>query len=55
MELHLTHSAVGSEASGSGSGGVTPLTGPPAATVSVSKVVPQFAQTWLKQQPGVQL
>ncbi len=32
-----------------------PVTVPPFVRVSGSKVVPQSAQTWLKQQLGVQL
>jgi hypothetical protein len=34
---------------------MTPLSTPPAGWVSGSKVAPQLPQTWLKQQPGVQV
>jgi hypothetical protein len=42
-------------ASGNGSGGAAPESAPPAGVVAGSKVVPQSAHTWLKQQLGVQL
>jgi hypothetical protein len=53
VESHLAQAAVGSAASGRGSGGSTPLTVRPVARVTGSKVVPQPAHTWLKQQLGV--
>jgi hypothetical protein len=49
------HATVGSDASGSGSGGSTPVSVSPMATVAGSNVVWQSLQTWLKQQFGVQL
>jgi hypothetical protein len=55
MELQRAHSAVGSDASGKGWGGTIPVADAPVAVVTVSKVAPQAEQTWLKQQPGVQL
>jgi len=55
VESHRMQAAVGSAASGNGLGGVTPESTPPFAFVTGSKVVPQFEQTWLKQQLGVQL
>jgi hypothetical protein len=55
VESHRAQAAVGSAASGSGSGGAIPESAPPVAVVTGSKVVPQSAQTWLKQQLGVQL
>jgi hypothetical protein len=55
VESHLAQAAVGSAASGRGSGGTTPETILPVAAVSGSKVVPQSEHTWLKQQLGVQL
>jgi hypothetical protein len=54
VESHRTQAAVGSAASGKGSGGKTPDNTSPDAWVTGSKVVPQSAQTWLKQQFGVQ-
>ena len=55
MESHLAQAAVGSAASGGGSGGLIPSTVRPVSLVTGSKVVPQLEQTWLKQQLGVQL
>lgn len=49
------HSAVGSLASGSGSGAATSRDAPPLRLVAGSNVAPQELQTWLKQQFGVQL
>jgi hypothetical protein len=54
VESQRAHAAVGLVASGSGSGGVTLAADSPEACVTGSKVVPQFPQTWLKQQFGVQ-
>jgi len=54
MESHRTQAAVGSVESGKGSGGSTPEAVSPAECVTGSNVVPQEAQTWLKQQFGVQ-
>ena len=47
--------AVGSAASGRGSGGTIPVRVPPTAVVAGSKVAPHSEHTWLKQQFGVQL
>jgi hypothetical protein len=55
VESHRAQAAVGSAASGRGSGGTIPESILPVAVVTGSKVVPHSAQTWLKQQFGVQL
>lgn len=55
MESHTAQAAVGSAASGRGSGGTIPESVPPFAAVTVSNVVPHSEHTWLKQQFGVQL
>jgi len=55
VDSHFAHPTVGSEASGSGSGGFAPHSVPPVARVAGSKVAPQSLHTWLKQQAGVQL
>jgi len=47
MESHRAQAAVGSAASGSGSGGTIPERVPPVAVVTGSKVVPHSAHTWL--------
>ena len=45
VESHRAQAAVGSEASGRGSGGATAARTPPVATVTGSKVVPQPEHT----------
>jgi hypothetical protein len=55
VESQRAQAAVGSAASGRGSGGTTPLSVPPFAFVTGSNVAPHSAHTWLKQQFGVQL
>ncbi len=55
VESQTAQAAVGSAASGRGSGGTIPESVPPFAVVTVSNVVPHSEHTWLKQQFGVQL
>jgi hypothetical protein len=55
VESQRAQATVGLAASGSGRGGTVPDSVPPARVVAGSNVVPQSAQTWLKQQLGVQL
>jgi hypothetical protein len=47
VESHRAQAAVGSAASGSGSGGTIPERILPVAVVTGSNVVPHSAQTWL--------
>jgi hypothetical protein len=53
VESQRAQATAGSVASGSGSGATTPPAVRPVAWVTGSKVVPQPAHTWLKQQFGV--
>ncbi|HUB34236.1 MAG TPA: hypothetical protein VMA31_14440 [Bryobacteraceae bacterium] len=55
MDSQRAQAAVGSAASGIGSGGMIPLRDPPVAAVAGSNVAPHCEHTWLKQQFGVQL
>jgi len=55
MDSHFVQGAAGSVQSGSGSGGATPVSLPPVASVAGWNVLVQSEQTWLKQHLGSQL